>query len=515
MSESFESLLNEFDSEGLALLTPTERARFLRATTPPTPPLWSPFPGPQTAALYSEADELFYGGAAGGGKSDLLLGCAGLQHWRSAIFRRTFPQTRALIDRSRELYNRSELARAKDSFNEQLHVWRLRDGRTVEFQAVQHEKDKTAQQGRARDFIGFDELPEFPESIYRFVVGWNRSTRTDPATGRPQRCRVVSTGNPPQTVEGRWVLAYWGPWLDRAHPNPAKPGELRWFAVLDGKDVELDGPNSFVHRGERVQPRSRTFIPARLKDNPILAATGYLSVLQGMPEPLRTQLIEGDFLAGVKDDAWQVIPTAWVRTAQARWTAEPPDNHPLTCLGVDVAYGGADATVISPRHDNWFGLLKKYRGTVTDSGQKAAFLVLQQHADNALINVDGIGYGAACHEHLRDRVGNLAVAVNVACAPNPEIWDKSRKYKLTNIRSAMYWLLREALDPETGDNLALPPDQELLADLTAPRFEVRASGIVVETKEKLKERLGRSPDCGDALALAHLRAQKRKFVFFA
>ena len=95
-----------------------------------------------------------------------------------------------------------------------------------------------------------------------------------------------------------------------------------------------------------------------------------------------------------------------------------------------------------------------------------------------------------------------------------EWFDKSRKYRLTNVRSAMYWLLREALDSETGDALALPPDKELLADLTAPRFEVRASGIVVEPKERLKERLGRSPDCADAVALAHLRPQRVAFQVF-
>jgi hypothetical protein len=457
-------------------------------------------------AMASEADELFYGGAAGGGKTDLLLGLAGTQHWHSAIFRRTFPQTRSIIERSREVYNRAGLSHARDSYNEQLHVWRLSDGRMVEFQAVQHEKDKMAQQGRARDFLGFDELPEFPESIYRFVIGWNRSTRIDPKTGRPQRCRIVATGNPPQTVDGRWVISYWGPWLDKKHLNPAAPGELRWFAVINGEDVELDGPGAFTHRGERITPRSRTFIPARLTDNPILAATGYLSVLQGMPEPMRTQLIEGDFLAGVTDDAWQVIPTAWVEAAQARWTPEPPPHpdfgaHPLTCLGVDVAYGGADSTVIVPRHGPWFGKKKKYQGEATDSGSKAAALVLAEHDGEARIHVDAIGYGAACHEHLQFRVGGLAVAVNVARASG--YFDRSRKYSLTNIRSAMYWLLREALDPETGDNLALPPDRELLADLTAPRFEVRASGIVVEAKEDIRERLGRSPDVGDAVALAH------------
>jgi hypothetical protein len=187
-------------------------------------------------------------------------------------------------------------------------------------------------------------------------------------------------------------------------------------------------------------------------------------------------------------------------------------GEPLACLGVDCAYGGADKTAIAPRRGRWFGRLKKYQGPVTDSGQKAAFLVLKEHDGEALVNVDAIGYGAACWEALRDKIGRLAVAVDVRAAT--DLRDRSKKYGFVNVRAAMYWKLREALDPETGDNLALPPDPELLGDLTAPRFEVRASGILVEAKDVIKERLGRSPHCGDALALSHW-VDKRKIIFGA
>jgi hypothetical protein len=255
---------------------------------------------------------------------------------------------------------------------------------------------------------------------------------------------------------------------------------------------------------------------ASTRDNPF-NPSGFQDTLArqygGGESALSRQELDGLFLDD--EDGWQVIPASWVRAAQGRWSEGGHGGHPLTCLGVDVAYGGADATVIMPRRGVWFGRYRKYSGVATDSGSKAAFLVLKEHDGQALIQVDGIGYGAACHEHLRDKVGDLAVAVNVAASPQPEVWDRSRKYKLVNYRSAMYWLLREALDPENGDGLALPPDRELLADLTAPKFELRASGIIVEPKEKLKERLGRSPDVGDAVALAHLRPQKRRFAMFA
>jgi hypothetical protein len=461
------------------------------------PPGWLPYPdSPQERAYDSPADELFYGGSAGGGKTDLLLGLAGAAHRRSVIFRREFPQMRAMVERSREIFGggASSTERQKDPYNESLHIWRLGAGRLLEFAAMQHEKDKESQRGRDRDYYGWDEVTQFTESQFRFTNAWNRSTYPG------QRCRVVATGNPPTSSEGEWVIRYWAPWLDSAHPNPARPGELRWFARVDDRDAEVPGPGPVTFRGEAISPRSRTFIPARLSDNPILAQTGYRAMLQGLPEPLRSQMLYGDFGIGVADDAWQVIPTAWVRAAQARWTETPPPRQAQTAVGADVAYGGADSTVAVARFGPWFARPKKYQGAVTDSGRKAAHLILKEH-QGGRVNVDAIGYGAACAEALRDVIGGLAVAVNVAAAT--ELYDRSRKYRLTNVRAAMYWRLREALDPETGDNLALPPDQEVLADLTSVRYEVRASGIVLEEKKKLKERIGRSPDCGDALCLAH------------
>jgi hypothetical protein len=71
-----------------------------------------------------------------------------------------------------------------------------------------------------------------------------------------------------------------------------------------------------------------------------------------------------------------------------------------------------------------------------------------------------------------------------------------------NVRMEYYWAMREALDPVNGDNLALPDDAELLADLTAVTYSAKASGLYAEEKCEVSARLGRSPDCGDAVVLA-------------
>jgi hypothetical protein len=209
-----------------------------------------------------------------------------------------------------------------------------------------------------------------------------------------------------------------------------------------------------------------------------------------------------------------VIPTAWVRAAQARWTDKPPPGQALTAIGIDVAHGGADRTVDSARYGNWFAPLQKYQGRDTDSGEKAAYLALKEYppGSDAPVHVDAIGWGSECHAELRRRIGKRAIAVNVASAPEPPLFDRTKKYKLTNYRAAMHWKLREALDPVNGDDLALLPDPELLAELTAPRFEVRASGIVIEKKEDIKERLGRSPNGAEAVMLAYLTFRRRSLT---
>ncbi|HNP15631.1 MAG TPA: hypothetical protein PKI99_04150, partial [Terrimesophilobacter sp.] len=73
----------------------------------------------------------------------------------------------------------------------------------------------------------------------------------------------------------------------------------------------------------------------------------------------------------------------------------------------------------------------------------------------------------------------------------------------TNRRAAAWWRVREALDPQQdgGAQLTLPPDPELMADLTAPTYDVKTRGIQIESKEDLRKRLGRSTGKGDVVAM--------------
>ena len=462
-----------------------------------------PQTGPQTLAYLSEADELYFGGQAGGGKSDLILGLAATAHRRSLVLRREATQLRDLTDRLLEITN------GQGHWRSSGYGGLMRDlpgDRRIELAGCEHEHDRAKFQGRPHDGKFFDELPHFTESQYEFIGGWNRTTFKN------QRCRRVGAGNPPTSAEGEWVIRRWEPWLDKASPSPAKPAELRWYARIDGKHEPREDDRSFMHKGEVIKPKSRTFIPATLDDNPILKATGYGDTLADLPEPLRSQLLFGDFSVGRKDDEWQTIPTEWVRLAQRRWKPEGKGDRTLDVLAADVARGGDDQNVFAKRYANWFARLIKIPGKETPDGPSVAgkiVICLDQPGDlQAAIHIDVIGIGSSPYDSLKSiTVANLNVkAINFAEASQHK--DKARVLRMRNVRAEAYWRLREALDPRSGEDLALPPDPEILADLTAPRWKITLNGVLIEEKDEIKKRLGRSPDCGDAIAMAMLPVLK-------
>ena len=462
--------------------------------------LWTPFPGPQTDAMESDADVLLYGGQAGGGKTDLLLGLAATRHHNSIVFRRESVQLRGIIKRSRELFD------DHGTFNGTNNVWRLPGGRTLELAGVKDPGDERKYQGQPHDLKGFDELAHFTEAQFRYLIGWNRSTRAG------QRSRVVAASNPPTGPEGDWLIRYWAPWLDAAHTNPAKPGELRWFTTIDGVDTEVSSGEPFTRNGELIKPRSRTFIAASVRDNPVLMASGYVATLQALPEPLRSKMLFGSFTAGREDNPYQVIPSAWVEAAQKRWLERAQPSTPMTALGVDVARGGKDRTVITARFDTWFAHQHVYPGKETPDGHAAAALVIGHRRDGARVNVDVIGVGSSVYDILADKLASDAVPMHGSQASIQR--DKSGQLAFVNQRAEWYWKLREALDPDGGEDLALPPDRELLADLTAPTWRLRSNGIQVESKDEIVKRIGRSPDKGDSLVYAHAQPAGPGFGLF-
>lgn len=455
---------------------------------------WVPNPGPQTDAYFSEADELLFGGEAGGGKTALVVGLSLTEHKRSLVLRRTNKEAEKIFDHYEEIIGNT------DGMNAQKG-WRI-DGRIIDIGGCQLENDKQKRKGIPHDLKAFDELVDFSETQYTFIIAWNRSA--DPN----QRCRVVATTNPPTRPEGMWVVKRWAPWLDPAHPRPAEPGELRWFTTINDEDTEVEGPGPHDDgTGKMVMARSRTFIRSRLQDNPDLTQTeDYAATLAALPKELRDAYQGGKFEAGLKDAPFQAIPTEWIREAQQRWTDKPPKGIPMCGIGVDASGGGDDPMVLAIRHDGWFAPMVKIPGKeipASRSGKFAAGIVISYRRDGAIVVVDmGGGYGGSIFEQLEDN-GIKAVAHKGSEASTQRSLDGQLRF--ANKRTQVIWRFREALDPSqpSGSPIALPPSPTLLADLAAPTFWLGPGGVLhVEAKEDVCKRLKRSTDEGDATVQA-------------
>jgi hypothetical protein len=482
---------------------------------------WSPHPEnkPQQMAYASKADRLFFGGRAGGGKSDLLLGTALTAHHSAIIYRREYPQLKEIIRRSREIVG------GLGRYNSTEKLWsELPFGRVLEFGAVQYEADVEKFQGRAHSLKGYDEICHFTQAQFEYLCGWNRSAFPG------ERSRIIATGNPPTTSTGLWVIEYWGPWLDEQNElyGKVQPGELVWYYRHPDTDEDRiiqvggDRPDPVVLKDKDgirqvLKPHSRTFIPASLSDNPYLSGTDYVSVLQAMPKKIRDSLLHGIFTVSFEDDPWQIVPSEWVELAFQRWETATPG--PLQALGVDVARGGADETILAPLYGkNYFGQLVAYPGEATPNGPKVAAQIMEHVVPGVRVNIDVVGVGSSVYDNCEAACDAYAISAGT----RSEAADATGNVGFFNLRTEMLWKIREALDPALGINLALPRDTKLKADLCATCYEYRAPtekqqerGLVgqykAESKDQVKDRLGRSPDRGDAVSYAYHKAYVAKF----
>ncbi len=209
----------------------------------------------------------------------------------------------------------------------------------------------------------------------------------------------------------------------------------------------------------------------------------------------------GEFAASDEDS---VIPLSWVEAANLRWQEWDDAGKPLvnkkamTAVGVDVARYGADMTSMALRYDKIISELRKFSKLSTMETTGKVIGILNACGGKAIIDVIGVGAG------VFDRCRELeASVIAFSAGQKTNKVDRSGEIGFADKRSAAWWGMRERLDPELGEDIMLPPDDQLIADLTAPKYDEMSNGnIRVWSKSKIRDVIGRSTNDGDAVIQA-------------
>ena len=270
--------------------------------------MWQAQPGPQTLAINSagHVDELLYGGARGGGKSDFLLGDFAQdveeygEHWHGVLFRRTYPELEEMMARAQAIYP-SMFPGAETT--EGGKNWQFPGGATLRLRYLEREQDATRYQGHSYGWIGWDELGQWADD------GAFKKLRATLRSAYPIPCKRI-----------------------RASANPGGPGH-QWV-----KQQFIDpAPGGYVRLADEVTGMSRMYIPARVQDNRILLANdpGYVDRLRGVgSEALVKAWLEGDWniIEGAYFDCWSLdmivrpfeVPQHWTRIRSFDWGSAAP-----------------------------------------------------------------------------------------------------------------------------------------------------------------------------------------------
>lgn len=286
-----------------------------------------PQPGKQEQFLSSNADIVFYGGAAGGGKTYAAL-IEPLRHinnknFSCIIFRRTSPQITTpggLWDTALEMYT---ALGAKD-IRSPNRYFRFSSGAKIVMNHLQYDKTVYDYQGAQIPLIEFEELTHFSWKQFTYMLTRNRSA----TAGIKPYIRATCNPDPDSWVADfiKWYIDQ-----DTGYVIQERGGVVRWFIILNDEPIWADEPDELFNK-YGIEPKSFTFIPSSVYDNKILLDNNreYLANLKAQDEVTKEQLLNGN---------WKIRPAGglYFKPNQAPIVSVVPDKIIGICRAWDLA----------------------------------------------------------------------------------------------------------------------------------------------------------------------------------
>ena len=304
-----------------------------------------PQPGKQEQFLSSSADIVFYGGAAGGGKTYAAL-IEPLRHinnknFSCIIFRRTSPQITTpggLWDTALEMYT---ALGAKD-IRSPNRYFRFPSGAKIVMNHLQYDKTVYDYQGAQIPLIEFEELTHFSWKQFTYMLTRNRSA----TAGIKPYIRATCNPDPDSWVADfiKWYIDQ-----DTGYAIQERGGIIRWFIIMNDEPIWADNPDELFDK-YGIEPKSFTFIPSSVYDNKILLENNceYLANLKAQDEVTKEQLLNGN---------WKIRPAGglYFKANQAPIVSVLPDKIIGICRAWDLA--ATEATPQNKSPDKTAGVL--------------------------------------------------------------------------------------------------------------------------------------------------------------
>ena len=199
-----------------------------------------------------------------------------------------------------------------------------------------------------------------------------------------------------------------------------------------------------------------------------------------------------------------LIPYEWIELANKRYEeykAEGFKTAKSCILGIDVAGMGRDSSILVPRFGNWIPeIISHQSGGKADHMHVAGLSVQYLRLKGAKAYIDTIGEGAGVFSRLRELGYSNAFSCKFSQGAN-NLHDITGYYTFANMKSYLYWAVRDWLDPKNNFQPAIPPNDRLMEEATEIKWFFQSNGsIAMEKKDETSKRLKRSPDVFDALA---------------